>query len=122
MASTRLNNGPVAYCQQQRSLAKYRQHEMWKYKCVAPDTRFPCFGINMPMMTNGYNNGILSLNAADIESALLGIGETNLVHPKKPVTPLLNCVNGIDFFHKLPVFIPRPLRVEKCQRPQGPFC
>ena len=30
------------------------------------------------MMTNGYNNSILSKNASDIESALFGIGATQI--------------------------------------------
>ena len=41
-------------------------------------------------MTTGYNNNILSNNAADIESSLFGIGSTNLVEKKPDVNPSIN--------------------------------
>ena len=89
----------------------------------ATQSAFPCAGINMPMMTNGYNNKIrLSKNASDIESALFGIGSTNLVKPKAPVVPKLNRMPHIAFFNRLPVFLPEPLVIENCQRAKGPFC
>ena len=52
MASTRLNNSRGWYCQEQRGIQKTYRHEMWKYKCIAANSAFPCAGINMPMMTN----------------------------------------------------------------------
>ena len=121
MASTRLNNDKGWYCQQQEGIRKYEEHELWKFKCISNQTAFPCAGINMPMMTNGYNNNILSQDAPDIESALFGIGSTNLVKPKKPTIARLNSVGDIAFFRRLPVYMPEPLVVEKCQRPAGPF-
>ena len=33
-----------------------------------------------------------------IESQLFGIGSTNLVKPKKQVTPSYNCIDNIKFF------------------------
>ena len=95
---------------------------MWKYKCIAANSAFPCAGINMPIMTNGYNNKILSRNAPDIESVLFGIGSTNLVKPKAAVTPELNRMPHISFFNRLPVYLPEPLVVENCQRAKGPYC
>ena len=55
----------------------------------------------MPMMTNGYNNNLLSNNASDIESALFGIGSTNLVKQKSAVKPELNCMKNVKFFNRL---------------------
>ena len=75
----------------------------------------------MPMMTNGYNNNVLSNNASDIESALFGIGSTNLVKQKAPVKPELNCMGNVKFFNRLETVMPKPLVVEKFQRPIGPF-
>ena len=43
------------------------------------------------------------------------------VKPKKPTIARLNSVGDIAFFRRLPVYIPEPLVVEKCQRPAGPF-
>ena len=51
---------------------------LYKYKCISNESALPCVGINAPMMTNGYNNSILSKNASDIESALFGIGATQI--------------------------------------------
>ena len=120
--NTSLKNSKGAYCLEQRGIQQQYQNNMWKYKCIATDTRFPCAGVNMPMMTNGYNNNILSNNAADIESALFGIGSTNLVKQKSPVVPELNCMNNVKFFNTMNVFLPEPLVVEKNQRANGPFC
>jgi hypothetical protein len=60
MSSTRLNNDKAEYCQQQRDARLAEQFALYKYKCISNDSAFPCVGINTPMMTNGYNNDILS--------------------------------------------------------------
>jgi len=75
----------------------------------------------MPMMTNGYNNNVLSNNASDIESALFGIGSTNLVKQKPAVKPELNCMGNVKFFNRLETIMPKQLVIEKFQRPIGPF-
>ena len=121
MTDTSLKNSRGWYCQGQHALQHQFDHNMWKYKCISENTAFPCMGINMPMMTNGYNNNILSRNASDIESALFGIGSTNLVKPKAPVIPDLNCQRNIKFFNRLQTYLPEPLVIQKYQRPVGPF-
>ena len=68
-----------------------------------------------------YNNNVLSNNASDIESALFGIGSTNLVKQKPAVKPDLNCMGNVKFFNRLEGTLPKPLVVEKFQRPIGPF-
>ena len=121
MTDTSLKNSRTSYCLQQRGLEQQFSHNLWKYKCISANTAFPCVGINMPMMTNGYNNQILSQNAPDIESALFGIGSSNLVKPKAVVIPELKCTNNIKFFNRLETFLPEPLVIHKHQRPIGPF-
>lgn len=122
MSSTRLNNDKAEYCQQQRDARLAEQFALYKYKCISNDSAFPCVGINTPMMTNGYNNDLLSNNASDIESALFGIGSTNLVRAKAPVVAKINKLPNKKFFTRPESFIPEPLVVEKFQRPIGPFC
>ena len=122
MTDTSLKNSRGTYCLEQRGVQEQFRNNIWKYKCISTDTRFPCFGVNMPMMTGGYNNGILSKNASDIESALFGIGSTNLVRAKAPVVAKLNKLPNKKFFTRPESFIPEPLVVEKFQRPIGPFC
>jgi len=122
MTSTRLNNDKAEYCQQQRNMRLAEQFALYKYKCISGDSALPCVGINVPMMTNGYNNNILSNNASDIESALFGIGSTNLATAKKPVVAKINRLPIKKFFTRPESFLPEPLVVEKFQRPIGPFC
>lgn len=119
---TSLKNSKAIYCLEQKAINRQFDTNIWKYKCIAMDSRFPCAGVNMPMMTNGYNNNILSNNASDIESALFGIGSTNLVKPKAAVNPQLNCMKSIKFFNTMHTFLPEPLVIEKNQRANGPFC
>ena len=103
MSSTRLNNDKGEYCQQQRDMRLAEQFALYKYKCISKDSAYPCVGINMPKMINGYNNDILSENASDIESALFGIGSTNLVQAKDPVIAHLNCLPNKKFFNQTTV-------------------
>mgnify|MGYP006893816715 FL=1 len=72
-------------------------------------------------MTTGYNNNILSNNAADIESSLFGIGSTNLVEKKPDVNPSVNKLKHCKWFPRNNVFLPEPLVIEKSQRVSGPF-
>jgi hypothetical protein len=119
---TSLKNSKGLYCLEQQLNNRQLDFSIYKYKCVSNDTRIPCAGINMPMMTSGYNNNVLSNNASDIESALFGIGSTNLVKNKAPVVPELNKLNQAKFFNNMNVFLPEPLVVESKQRAKGPFC
>ena len=122
MASTRLNNSAGEYCLQQRGYNRALDFELYKFKCIPKESAMPGLGVNMPMMTNGYNNNVLSRNASDVESALFGINSTNLVKPRPPVYCQYKTLPIASFFPLPKKFIPEPLVVEKCQRPIGPFC
>ena len=122
MASTREINDPSRFCQEQRSLHDIHQHLMWKYRTIPFMSAYPTAGINMPTMKNGYINNVLSNNACDIESSLLGIGSSNLVNKKPVVIPELNKLKNAEYFDRLKVHMPNPLVIEKSQRPKGPFC
>jgi len=122
MASTRLNNSAGEYCLQQRGYNRALDFEMYKFKCIPKESVMPGLGVNMPMMTNGYNNNVLSKNASDVESALFGINSTNLVNPRQPVHCQAKKLPETSFFPLPKKFLPEPLVVEKCQRPIGPFC
>lgn len=122
MASTRLKNDKGEYCEQKRDWCLSEQFALYKYKCISGQSAIPQVGINMPMMTNGYNNNILSNNASDIESSLFGIGATNLETSKKPVVVKINHLPEKQFYNRIQTYVPEPLVVEKFQRPNGPFC
>ena len=122
MSSTHEKNDPSRFCQEQKSLYDIHQNIMWKYKTIPFRSAYPTAGINMPTMTNGFVNNVLSNNACDIESSLLGIGSSNLVNKKPKVIPQLNKLSNAQYFDRLKVHIPDPLVIEKSQRPRGPFC
>jgi hypothetical protein len=119
---TSLKNSKASYCLEQKAMIHQLDNSLYKFKTISADTRMPCAGINMPMMTNGYNNNILSNNASDIESSLFGIGSANLVKEQKPVVPQLNKVGNVKFFERMNPFLPEPLVIENNQRAKGPFC
>ena len=117
MASTRNINMPSDYCLQQESFKRAMQYDLYKDKVVAPNTRLPCFGINVGRLPNTK----LSCNPVNIESFLYGIDSTNLVDPRPTFTASLKCLPGIEFFKRPKAYLPPPLVVPRCQRPLGPF-
>ena len=86
MASTRLNNSAGEYCLQQRGYNRALDFELYKFKCIPKESAMPGLGVNMPMMTNGYNNNVLSRNASDVESALLAKPESKATPPQNPMS------------------------------------
>ena len=121
MSSTSLHNDKVQYCREQRNYNLANEFLFDKNRSVSNNNAFP-HRLLVGRMVNGYNNNILSQNTADIESALLGIGSTNLVKSKEPVVAKINNLPSRKFFDGMQTFIPEPLVVPKFQRPIGPFC
>jgi len=115
MASTRNNNTPGNYCQQQSAYAHARQETIYKHSAYgeAYDTKWAGNGLNPGQLP--WNT--MSKNAPDIESFLLGINSTNLVNPQPCLTPKLKTLKSANLFEREPVLIPQPLVVEKNQRP-----
>lgn len=115
MASTRNNNTPGDYCQQQKSYKQSLDYNEYQYSQVgrAYKNALPCMGITPSHMPREA----FSQNSIEIESALFGINSTNLVNPQKPVVPQLKQLPGVSYFERLQTFMPEPLVVEKYQRP-----
>ena len=118
MSSTRNNNTRADYCLQQRGYNQALGYDLYKYKSISSNTRFPCFGINVGQVPNTQ----LSCNPINTESFLYGINATNLVDPAPKVTTVVKCMPGIEFFNRTQTYLPLPLVMPSCQRPQGPFC
>lgn len=119
MASTRNNNTPGNYCQQQSAYAHARQETIYKHAAhgEAYDTKWAGNGLNPGQLP--WNT--MSENAPDIESFLFGINSTNLVTPQPNLVPEIKNLQSANIFDKGPTFIPQPLVVEKGQRPHpGP--
>jgi hypothetical protein len=115
MASTRNNNTPGDYCQQQLAYRQTLDYELYKngYQGRAYSNAIPCLGITPSHMPNTA----FSKNAVEIESALFGINSTNLVNPQKPITPELIRLPEISFFQTTPTIMPEPLIIQSKQRP-----
>ena len=114
MASTRNNNMPGDYCQQQKSYNQYSKYTLNKSKRIAHHSTLPCPGVNGGRVPNT----VLAHNATDIESSLFGINSSNLVTPQKPVQPNLIYLDMLSFAPRLHAILPKPLIVENCNRPQ----
>ena len=121
MASTNMKNATGYYCEQHKRFNKISNCQTDSNISKHGDNCLPDLGIINGMMTTGYNNNILSNNAADIESSLFGIGSTNLVEKQSDVKPSMNKRKYCKWFSRNNVFLPEPLAIEKSQRVSGPF-
>ena len=115
MASTRNKNTKGDYNLQQKSYSLVTDYELYKHsqyglahKTTMPDIIYrPSF---LPRDT-------LSRNPIEIESSLFGINSTNLVKERKPAKPQLKSLPTSKFFERVPLLMPKPLVIEKNQRP-----
>jgi hypothetical protein len=115
MASTRNINTKSDFCLQERenkSLNNYYFYNNSQYG-DSYNPSIPCFGITPSHMPRDT----LSYNPVEIESKLFGINSTNLVDNKKIIQPQLKQIKYSNFIHKTPLLLPKPLIVEKYQRP-----
>ena len=115
MTSTRNKNTQGNYSLEQKSYSLARDYDLYKHsqyrlahKTTMPDIIYrPSF---LPRDT-------LSRNPIEIESNLFGINSTNLVKERKPAKPQLKTLPTSKFFERVPLFMPKPLVIEKNQRP-----
>jgi len=117
MASTRNINFPGNYCLEQKrhtDSAGYTLYANSQYG-AAYKTQLPGLGV-CPGQIPGDQ---LSQNSTAVESFLFGIGSSNLVNPGAYGMPAQSIkIASQDFFaNRTAVNIPRPLVVEKSQRP-----
>lgn len=115
MASTRSKNTIGNYNQQQSSYANANNYNTYEnsFAGKAYKNALPELGFNPSYMPReAFSN-----NSIDIETALLGIGSTNLVNPQEPVKPKLTAVPNVSYFERNKLIMPDPLIIEKEQRP-----
>jgi hypothetical protein len=115
MTDTQSVNNPADYCLQQAAYARAREHTFYDHGPFghARHIALPCMGITPSHMPRNT----LSTNPVEIESALFGINSVNLVDPQAPVRPELHHIPEVSFFERLAVLLPRPLVIERDQRP-----
>jgi hypothetical protein len=113
MASTRTKNTPGNYELEQWVNNATVTYSTAEYRGLPPQTHFPGNGL---LAGNVYKTQ-LSNNSCDIESALFGIGSTNLVNPKSPVEPEIKYLQSLNISEKVPLLIPAALTIQPNQRP-----
>ena len=119
MTSTSNKNTQGDYCLQQRGFELNRNYNTYanSQAGMAYNPGIPCGG-SAPASHMGRDQ--LSYNPIEIESALFGIGSTNLVKAQTPVYPNLKQLPATSFFPREKVIMPDPLVIEKGQR-AAPF-
>lgn len=117
MASTRNINTMSDYrlhTNLNRHLQTYNLYQNSSYGAPVNNTTIPTIGYMPSKMS--YDS--FSKNPIDIESALRGIGSTNLVEPKPAVMPNLKTLQFQDWFQRQnAVIMPYPFVHIEDQRP-----
>ena len=117
MASTRIKNSKTDYQRESAEKDLFKEHVMNTSRRFAHKNALPAAGINVGQMPRES----LAKNATDIESALYGIGSSNLVEEKGPVQPQLHNLPSVHFFERnTSVIVPQHLVIERDQRPARP--
>jgi hypothetical protein len=115
MASTRNINTMGNYYLEEKQYQHSRHYTLY------PNSQYgSAYSTNLP--GNGLNPGQIyggkfSQNPIEIESFLFGINSTNLVNPQEPLTPELKNLSNVNVFESQPIIMPKPLVIEKGQRP-----
>ena len=119
MTSTSNKNTQGDYSLQQRGFELNHNYNTYanSQAGMAYNPGIPCGG-SAPASHMGRDQ--LSYNPIEIESALFGIGSTNLVKAQTPVYPNLKQLPVTSFFPREKVIMPDPLVIEKGQR-AAPF-
>ena len=116
MSSTRNKNTSIDYKLQQRVNHRQIDNKLYQHSSYGrPTSEFiPAIGYTPSHMCREA----LANNSVDIESALYGIGSTNLVKPCEPVNPLLKNIAFKEFFdRRTDVIMPYPMVFNNNQRP-----
>ena len=115
MASTRNKNTPGNYAAEKSAFEKSYRETMFLHGASgqAIQTNLPGDGL----LQGRIAGRDLAKNDCDIESFLFGIGSTNLESPIGPVHPEITRLQSVNVSRKIPMVLPRDLRVESDQRP-----
>jgi hypothetical protein len=115
MASTRNINTRGDYNLEQSYYSLGRDYTKYQHASTgkAYTESFPIFGVIQGHMSRES----FTTNSVDVESMLFGINSTNLVNPQKAVKPDFKTIPTSKFYNRLAVPMPKPLVIEKNQRP-----
>lgn len=113
MASSKNINSKGNYALEQASLQKNYQYQIAPFYGAPLHMSIGNAGIGVPK----YTINTMASNGVDIESHLFGINSTDLERPQVCVNPQLKPVPVTYFYDRNGVIMPKPLVVEKNQRP-----
>jgi len=115
MSSTRNKNTPGNYAMEKWSDSKKYEELMYIHASQgqAISTQLPGNGL----LSGRIAGRDLASNSCDIESALFGIGSTNLENPLPKVTPQTNYLRSLNIMTRIPMVTPLQYDNEPNQRP-----
>ena len=115
MASTRNKNTPGNYALEKNQYIRRHQEIMYNHapQGQAYSRNFAGNGLLMGRMAGRD----LADNDTQIESALLGIGSTNLENPLPKVEPMIHQHKSLNVIHRVPMILPLPHMPETEHRP-----
>ena len=115
MSSTRNKNTPGNYAMERWSDTKIHKEQMYinAAQGQAITTQLPGDGL----LSSRIAGRDLANNYCDIESALFGIGSTNLENPLPKINPEINYLRSLNIIRKDPIIQPRKYEVRQDQRP-----
>jgi hypothetical protein len=116
MSSTRNKNTPGNYALERWSDAKINTELMYIHAAQgqAMTTQLPGDGL----LASKIAGRDLANNYCDIESALFGIGSTNLENPLPKVNPEINYLRSLNIIQKTPSMVkPQKYDIQPNQRP-----
>ncbi|MAP67422.1 MAG: hypothetical protein CMF80_06980 [Candidatus Marinimicrobia bacterium] len=116
MTSTRNKNTYGNYELEQEEFRRFQDYNLnTEYSYGKP--YLPAIPSGGSAPPSKINRTMLSSNSVDIESALRGIGSTNLVNPKFPTFPKLTPLKQVEFFKKPGMVLPADLEISTKERP-----
>ena len=117
MTSTRNKNTSLDYTLEQSKNKDFENHYLYLHSSSGRPTSecMPSIGY----ITSHMSRDALANNPIDIESALYGIGSSNLVKPQEPVVPSIRTMEFKEFFERpKSVIMPYPMIYNNNQRPK----
>jgi len=113
MASTRNRNASGDYLMEQQENNRFIDYKTYQTYAFPNQTYLPGNGL----LQGRVGGDQISHNSVDIESNLRGIRATDLVNGAPYLNPMVKNLQSLSVSDRLELIMPRPLVVEKHQRP-----
>jgi hypothetical protein len=115
MAATRNKNTPGNYALEKNQYV--RRHEEIMYTHATQGQAFTRNFAGNGLLMGRMAGRDLASNDCDIESALFGIGSTNLEVPKPKIEPVIHKPKSLNVMDRMQMFVPEPFVPDTNQRP-----